>query len=167
MSSANVIFWIFAFVTIFFALMTVLMKNLIHSALFMILSFVGVAGLFVLLNADFLATVQIIVYVGAISVFIIMGIMVTQRKSIRESNPFGRYKIAAGLVAVTIFAVIGTAISKTKWAISTAPVPESTVKPLADLLMKDFVIPFEVAALLLTMAMIGAIIIAKGVRNTQ
>lgn len=167
MSSADIIFWIFAFVTIFFGLLTVLMKNLIHSALFMILSFLGVAGLFVLLNADFLAAVQVIVYVGAISVFIIMGVMVTQRKSIKESNPFGRNKLTGGLVAVSIFAVIAAAVSKTKWAISTAPAPESTVKPIADLLMKDFVIPFELAALLLTMAMIGAIIIAKGVRNPQ
>lgn len=167
MSSANVVFWIFAFVTIFFALMTVLMKNLIHSALFMILSFIGVAGLYVLLNADFLAAVQLIVYVGAISVFIIMGVMVTQRKSIKESNPFGRFKLTGGLVAVGLFAVIAAAISKTNWVISSAPAPESTVGPLADLLMKDFVIPFELAALLLTMAMIGAIIIAKGVRKPQ
>lgn len=167
MSSSLIVFWILAFVVVAFALFTVLAKNLIHSALFMVLSFVGVAGLYTLLNADFLASVQLIVYVGAISVFIIMGVMVTQRKSIKESNPFGRSKVSGAIVAIAVFAVMAAVAVKTEWAVSNAPLPDSTVKLLANALMTDFVIPFEIAGVLLTVAMIGAIIIAKGVRKSQ
>jgi NADH-quinone oxidoreductase subunit J len=138
-------------------------RNLVHAALFLVLSLFGIAGLFILLEAPFLAAVQILVYVGAISVLITITIMVTRRiMGIRES--VNRQWPVAAVVAVLAFATLGFVIV-TQFAgetpVSDVP-PESVAQLGAQLVSSQaFLLPFEVASVLLLAALIGAIVVAR------
>jgi NADH:ubiquinone oxidoreductase subunit 6 (subunit J) len=166
MEISAVIFYLIAAITIGSALMVVLRQNLVHSALFLVITFIGVAANYLLLNADFLAFVQILVYAGAVSIVIIFGVMLTQRKNMKQTNLYGHQKWIASLVVLAFFAIVGWMLSNTTWEALEGEAPSSTVSIIADLMLNKFVVPFEVAAILLTIAMIGAIIIAKGVKDT-
>ncbi|NLL18485.1 MAG: NADH-quinone oxidoreductase subunit J [Clostridia bacterium] len=159
------VFWIVAGITIIAALAVVNLTNLIHSALWLIVAFVGVAITYLILEAEFLAAVQIIVYAGAIAILIVFGVMLTRRGDIRESNLFNNYRLAGGLISLGLMATIVTMVVKTQWAIDVAAVPANSVGLLAQNLLGQFVIPFEIAAMLLLVALVGAIIIAKEVRD--
>jgi len=166
MTVESFVFWILALLTIGSALGVIVFRNLVHSALYMVLTFVGVAGLYVLLYADFLAAVQILVYAGAIAILIVFGVMLTQRRDMQETNTFGKLSPISGLVAFCLVAVISLSVVQTNWvALSDQAPPDSTVDLVAGLMMTNYVVPFEVAAILLLVAMIGAIILAKGERS--
>lgn len=162
-----VVYWILAVVILGAALAMVLSKNLVHSALFMVVTFIGVAGIYLMLSADFLAAMQILVYVGAISVLLVFGVMLTRRGDIAMSNLFNKYKIVAGVICLGLFLILERLIMTSTWQPSIFSAPESTVGPIADLLMTKYVVPFEVAALLLLVAMVGAILVAKGVKQSR
>lgn len=159
------VFYAIALFTLVSALAMVSLKNLVHSALYMVLVFIGVAATYVSLNADFLAAVQILVYAGAITIFIVFGVMLTVRGDIRQTNLFSRNVGLAALVSLGLIGVIIFAVSGTSWQLSGAPAPAETVSHISDLMLSKFVIPFEVAAILLTVALLGAIIIAKEVKK--
>jgi NADH:ubiquinone oxidoreductase subunit 6 (subunit J) len=170
MDITSIVFYILAIIIIASAIMMVKSKNLVHSALFIILTFIGIAGIYILLNADFLAMVQIFIYVGAISVLMVFGVMLTRRGDISKSNLFNKYKYIALLVVGSLFALVLFAIimlNSSVFKISESAPPESTVAPIANLLLNEYVIPFEIAGLLLLIAMVGAIIIGKGVNKTK
>lgn len=160
-----IVFWILAAVILGFALAMVLSRNLVHSAIFMVVTFIGVAGIYLTLSADFLAIMQVLVYVGAISVLLVFGVMLTRRGDIGMSNLFNKYKWTGALVAMVLFGILGRLIMQSSWSLSSTTVPATTIGPIADLMMSTYVVPFEVAALLLLAAMVGAIILAKGVKN--
>ncbi len=162
-----IIFWLITLVIVGSALAVVLLRNIVHSALFLFVTFVGVAGLYVLLQADFLAAVQLLVYAGAVAVLIVFGVMMTVRGDIKYSNLFNRYKLSGGIVALVFFLIVERIILKTDWVLSTAAAPDSTVGPIAESMLGKFVIPFEVAAVLLLVAMIGAILLARGEGKPQ
>lgn len=162
-----ILFYLFAFIILGSAAMMIYTTNLVHSALYMVLTFIGVSGIYLMLYADFLALVQLMVYVGAISVLLVFGIMLTRRGNINESNPFTRFKIIGGLVVFLLFLLIEKFVILTNWAPSDISPSPSTVPQLANLMLIDYVVPFEVAGILLLVAMVGAIIIGKGVRNSQ
>lgn len=160
-----VVFYAIALFTLLSGIAMVTRKNIVHSALFMVLVFLGVAATYVTLNADFLAAVQILVYAGAITIFIVFGVMLTARGNINQTNLFSKNTVLAaivslGLIGIVVFAVIGTG-----WQVSGAPAPVETASQLSDLMLSKFVVPFEVAAILLTVALLGAIIIAKEVKK--
>lgn len=157
-----IIFWLITILVVGSALAVVLLRNIVHSALFLIVTFVGVSGLYILLQADFLAAVQLLVYAGAVAILIVFGVMLTVRGDIKNSNMFNSYKLSGGIVALVFFLIVERIILKTDWVLSTAAMPESTVGPIADSLLGNFVIPFEVAAVLLLVAMVGAILLARG-----
>lgn len=165
--SQAIVFGVLAAIVLGFGLAMVLSKNLVHSAIYMAVTFIGVAGVYLTLSAGFLAAMQILVYVGAISVLLVFGVMLTRRGDIAASNLFNRYKLTGGLMALALFILLGRLIFTSSWSLSSFAVPEDTVSLIADLMMTDFVIPFETAALLLLVALIGAIIVAKGVKNTR
>lgn len=147
------------------ALLVVTLKNLVHSVLWLIVTFIGVAGIFLLLNADFVAMVQILVYAGAVCIMIAFGVMLVQRQDMENSNPInGRYKIAIPVVG-GLFVVIGLLAAKAQWVVSGEKVPEQTIQALAPILLQKFVIPFEVAAILLTVALTGALVLVKEVKT--
>lgn len=163
----TILFYVFAIIILAAAFKMVFSRNLVHSALYMVLTFIGVACIYVLLHADFLAIIQILVYVGAISVLMVFGVMLTRRDSINESNLFNNYEAAAFWVVLSLFVVIVCLIVTTVWNKVSEVAQQSTIDQIADLLMKENVIAFEVAGILLLAAMVGAIIIGKGVDDSK
>lgn len=163
---SDMIFWILAVIILASGIAVVTVRNLVHAALFMVLTFFGISGIYVLLEADFLAVVQVLIYVGAIAVLIIFGVMLTQRDNMGETNfSSPHYLSAAGIIGLLLL-VMMLAFNTTNWRIVNTPAPESTIGPIADLMLGKFVIPFEGAAVLLTVAILGAIIISKGARRS-
>lgn len=161
------IFYVLAAVILGSAILVVTLKNLVHCVLWLAVTFIAIAGLFMMLNADFLAMVQILVYAGAVCIMVVFAIMLTQRKDMSTSNLFNAQFKVAGLVAFLTALVSGFLGARTAWTVSAAPVPPKTVEAIAELLLTKYVIPFEVAALLLLVALIGAIILAKEVQPDE
>lgn len=154
-------FIVFSIIILGAALAVVTSKNLFHSALFLILSFVGVAGLYVLLEAGFLAAVQILVYVGAISILIIFAIMLTRRLMAEDLVQRNAQWGISGLVALLLFAVLGFVLLRVSWPVVEAAIPSKSISILGQELMSTYVLPFEVASVLLLVALVGSIIIAR------
>jgi len=155
------IFYILSAIIIGSAVMVVSMKNIFHSALFLVLCFFSVAGIYVLLSAEFLAAVQVLIYVGAITILMIFAIMLTARlysAKIKQSNE----QVIPGLIIVgALLAATVLTLSRTAWKLSTeTPDMQSTVS-IGNLLLTTYVLPFEVVSVVLLTALIGAIIIAR------
>ena len=155
------VFIILSIITLGAALAVVTSKNLFHSALFMVLSFVGVAGLYVLLEAGFLAAVQVLIYVGAISILIIFAIMLTRRLMARDLVQRNAQWGISALVALLLFAVLGFVLLRVNWPVVEAAVPDESISILGQKLMSTYALPFEVASVLLLVALVGSIIIAR------
>ncbi len=167
-SISTFVFYALGLVVIASALAVVLLKNIIHSALFLILSFAGVAGIYVLLNAEFLAAVQILVYVGAIAILIVFAVMLTRRGDMGASNLFNSIYPAAGMVAAALFVLIALFLGRMDWRISGGGVLENNnIEAIANSILGRFVLPFEAAAVLLLAAIIGAIVLARGVKGER
>ncbi len=145
----------------------VMNKNIFHSALFMLITFLGVAAVYFMLHADFMAAVQVLVYGGAITIFLVFGIMLTIRGSMKETNLFSGHAALAGIVSLALVVVNAVMVISTNWSVTGAEPPEETVGSIAELMLTKYVVPFEVAAILLLVALIGAVIIAKEVKKTS
>ncbi len=163
MTALQVIFLLVGAATLATAAMVVLAHNLIHAALWLVGTLFLVAVLFVLLDAGFLATVQVVLYIGAIAVMIIIGAMLT-RRVMQDTGPMTNSQWwVAGLVALVAFAALTTLLLQVPWPVSgAAPSPDS----LADLgrALVDpnrFVVPFEIASVLLIAALVGSIVIVR------
>lgn len=157
------VFILFSLITLGAGLAVVTNRNLLHSAFYLILSFVGVAGLFVMLEATFLAVVQILVYVGAIAVLIIFAIMLTRRLMSKDLIQRNAQWVWSVLGAGGMFIVLVLVVLRVNWPIVSSAVPEEAVRSLGISLMSTYVVPFEVASVLLLIALVGAIIIAREV----
>jgi NADH-quinone oxidoreductase subunit J len=151
-------FWVLAIVTLTSAGGIVVSRNLMHAVLFLILTFTGVAGFFVLLSADFLAMAQVIIYVGAISVLVLFAVLLTPRAG--RDNGETQMLLPGGLLAVAVAAVLIFVISDTNWNTVTES-PDLAVRELGSALLGTWVLPFELASVLLTAALIGAIMLAR------
>jgi NADH-quinone oxidoreductase subunit J len=157
----TVAFYILAVVIVVAAIGVITQKNVFRAALALIVSLVGVAGIFITLSADFLAAAQILIYVGAISVVIILAIMLTREFS--HGSPSNRLKIPAFIVAAAFFGLTVFAVVKTHWQIvSTAPLTPTT-SGLADQLFTQngYLLPLEITAILILAVVVGAIAIAR------
>jgi len=156
-------FYFLAAIVLAAACGVVFKRNLVHSALLLAVSFAGVAGLYILLEADFLAAVQLLVYSGAVAVIIVIGVMLTQREAgaMPVSSPSNRLRLPAALVALFLTGLAVWTVLATPWQAAAGPAPESA-PAIAQSLLTDFVVAFEAAAILLLVAMIGAIILARG-----
>jgi NADH:ubiquinone oxidoreductase subunit 6 (subunit J) len=154
--------WFFTIAVIGGAIGTVTFRSLWHAALSLTVSLVGVAGYFVLLNAEFLAAAQIIIYVGAIMVLVISAILVSQNIMGRELKQTNRLVWPAALSCGALFLIMTYANMRTAYAFN----PEgswlsSNTLQVGWSLMATYTLPFEIASLLLFMAMMGAIIISR------
>ena len=161
--SVGVAFWILSAVILVSGFLVVSLKNIFHCALFLMLCLTGVAGIFILLHAEFLAAAQVLIYVGAVSVLMIFAIMLTSnlaRKKILQTNQ----NALAAFVACVIFAIGALWLIKGTevWNFATASLPLNNVMTIGKLLMTQFMLPFEVVSVLLVAAMIGAIVLARG-----
>jgi NADH-quinone oxidoreductase subunit J len=159
--AAQPVFYFLSFVIIISALLVVTLKNIFHSALFLILALFGVAGIYILLQAEFLAAVQVLIYVGAVSVLMIFAIMLTTQlasREIRQSNE--QVVIAFFICAGFLMATLG-ALPNTVWRFVDASLPDRNIFTLGKYLMTDFVLPFEVVSIVLLAALIGAVVLAR------
>lgn len=163
----TVLFYAIAAIILFTAVKMVFSTNLVHSILFMVATFMGIAFVYVLLQADYLAIVQILIYVGAVSVMFVFGVMLTRRNSMEVSSPFNRYVGFAVPTAIATLLLFGRIILMTRLMPDAPIYVDSTILPIASLLLNKFVIPFEISGILLLISMIGAIIIGKGVKNPK
>jgi NADH-quinone oxidoreductase subunit J len=154
-------FWIMAVVIVFAALGVVFLRNVFRAALSLILCFVTVAGIYLTLSADFLAAVQILVYVGAISVLIILAIMMT--REVQQGSPSNKLRLPAFIVAAVLLGLMIYTVTASPWRIAAEPPLTPTTMPLATKLFSQhgFILPVEIAATLLLAAILGAIVIAR------
>ena len=163
MSLFDVIFYLFAAFTLASAALMVVSKNIVHSAVGLLFSFFGVAGIYVLLAADFLAVVQVLVYVGGILILLLFGVMLTQRITSVDMRTGTLQLVPAILAVAGIFVILFRVIRTTSWNI--VPEAEAQFIPTAEKigypLMTDFLIPFEIVSVLLLAALIGAAFIAR------
>jgi NADH-quinone oxidoreductase subunit J len=162
MSYEEVIFYFVAAVTVLGALGVVLARNVVHSALFLILALLAVAGVFILLSAEFLAIVQVLIYGGAVTILILFAMMLTRVRDMPQAvdgpqRPFAA--LAAGaLMGLTILAAVSS-----EWPGETEKITEVvSLEELGDMLFRNWAVPFEMASLVLLVALIGAIILARG-----
>ena len=158
---ATIAFWVLAAVIIVAALGVIVQKNVFRVALALIVCLLAVAGIFVLLSADFLAAAQILVYVGAISVVIILAIMLTRQFA--HGSPANRLRLPALLVSIVLFALLTFAVLKTDWKLSADQPAALTTPALAEQLFgsNGFILPLEISAVLILAVVIGAIVIAR------
>jgi NADH:ubiquinone oxidoreductase subunit 6 (subunit J) len=157
----TVIFYFLAFLIVASALAVVSLKNIFHCALFLILGLFSVAGIFVLLGAEFLAVVQVLIYVGAVAVLMIFAVMLTSRLAGREVQMSNEQTfIGAFMSLVLVFGLVWS-FSHSSFRISDQPpAPQSTLQ-IGTLLMNEYVLPFEIVSVLLLAALIGAILLAR------
>jgi NADH-quinone oxidoreductase subunit J len=157
----DMVFWCIAALTVISAAFVVLNNQLLYAAVGLLFTLFGVAGLYVFLWADFIAGVQILVYIGGILVLIIFGIMLTnQISSVRLSQT--NVQQGVGAVVVTwLFIFLSMVINKTPWLIQPALEPESTTAGVGVLLLTRYLLPFEVISVLLLGALIGAAVLSR------
>jgi NADH-quinone oxidoreductase subunit J len=157
----TIAFWILAVITVVAALGVIVQKNVFRAALSLILCLVAIAGIFITLSADFLAAAQILVYVGAISVVIILAIMLT--REFTQGNPSNRLRIPALIISACLFGLITFSVVRTQWNVSSVPPQTPTTPALAEQIFgqNGFVLPLEIAAVLILAVIIVAIVIAR------
>ena len=158
---ADFVFWIVVGLTIGSAMLVVLSKKLVYSAYALLFTLFGVTGLYVFLWADFLAVVQVVVYIGGILVLIIFGIMLTNKiTSVNISNTSVRKSIGSVILLIFITG-LGFMVAKTPWNVVANSEPTQTTEAIGRLLMIDYLLPFEAASLLLLGALIGATTLSR------
>jgi NADH-quinone oxidoreductase subunit J len=165
---SDAVFIMIAGITILAALGVVLSRNIVHSAILLVVTFLGVAGIYFSLNAGFVALVQIMVYAGAISVLMIFAIMLVMNVEPEKTNLFNASLptiLTGGYVGILLFCGLAGAIAFSKFSISPVKASDTGVDLLAGLMLGKYVVPFEVAAILLLVAVVGAIILARGVQD--
>ncbi|MGA2669692.1 MAG: NADH-quinone oxidoreductase subunit J [Ignavibacteria bacterium] len=161
MSVYDIIFYIFAFITIVSAGVVVFSKNIVYSAFSLLFTFSGVAGIYVLLGADFIAITQLLIYVGGILILVIFGVMLTTNATDVEVNTQSLKALPATIVVAVIAALLVSVMISTKWKQSEAPTPETTVSEIGVLLLSKYLLPFEIASVVLLVAIMGAVFLAR------
>jgi NADH:ubiquinone oxidoreductase subunit 6 (subunit J) len=157
----STLFAILALLVLASAVAAVCLRNLVHCALCLTVTFGGLAALYLQLGAQFVGFAQILIYVGAVAILIVFAILLTKGGSVRGQPLFSSSWISGLIVAGAVFAVLaGLILSSGLLSAGTSPPPQATVRQIGDELMTRFVFPLEVMGLLLTAALIGAVIIA-------
>ncbi len=161
MTTYDFIFYLFALIIILSAFVVVIARNIIYSAFSLLFTFFGVAGIYVLLNADFIAVVQVIIYVGGILVLIIFGVMLTNKitnvEIISESIHIIPATIVTGIIGGSLIAIF----SLTKWRSGEPQHFEKTIAEIGRFLVTHYMILFELAGIILLVALIGSVMIAR------
>jgi NADH-quinone oxidoreductase subunit J len=159
----QVMFFVISAVTLISAALVVTTRSLFRAALWLVLTFFGIAGLFILLHAEFLAIAQVLIYVGAISTLIIFAIMLSRGVMDPNARRFNdQWGLVAGFAAV-FFVLLTAILTQMPWQLTAAEPPAAgdAIQLLGRELVTPYAIPFEVASVLLVVAMIGAIIVAR------
>lgn len=165
---SNLMFYFLAAVVIGSAAYTAFSNRLVHAAFSLLFTFFGLACLYISLGADFVGISQVIVYVGGILVLLLFGVMFTQQVEGGDEKQTMQWKWGIAFL-VLFFLVLLPVIFVTPWPVmqdAAAKVPSSTIVNVGKLLLTKYFLPFEIASLLLLIALIGAVVIAKGEAKT-
>ncbi len=157
----QIVFWVMTVCTLGGAIGVVTSRNLFHSALYLILSFFGVTGYYVLLDAGFLAVVQLFIYIGAISVLVLFAIMFSRRVMDTQVTQANQQWWLSVPIVLVLFLLLAGVISSVAWPVSQAQPPTDTLLQLGLAFLGSYLIPFEVVGILLSVALIGAVILAR------
>jgi NADH-quinone oxidoreductase subunit J len=161
MNIYDIIFYLFAAITVISAIFVVTVRNIVHSAFYLLFTFFGVAGIYILLGADFVAVVQLIVYVGGILILMIFGVMLTN-KITNVQIKSGAWQIVPAVIGVgALGSFLYYTFINTNWKTSNIEIALSTTHNLGVLLMNQYVVVFELLGILLLIALIGAATIAR------
>lgn len=160
MSYEEVIFYFVAALTVLGGLGVVLARNVVHSALFLIVALLAVAAVFILLSAEFLAIVQVLIYGGAVTILILFAMMLTRVRDVPGTLD-GPQRPLAALAAAAFLALSILAVVSTEWPGETEEITVIAFRDLGDKLFRNWAAPFEVASLVLLVALIGGIILAR------
>jgi NADH-quinone oxidoreductase subunit J len=157
---AELVFYLLALVTIVAALGVVTVPNVVHAALFLILALLGVAGFYILLSSEFLALVQILIYAGAVATIVLFGLMLTRGRELPSVSAGAQWPLA--LVTAFVLAVaLLTAVLDSEWPRTTGEVTVVAMQTLGNALFRDWLLPFEIASVILLVALIGAVVISR------
>ncbi len=164
MNMYEIVFYFFAFVTVASAAVVVFSRNIVYSAFSLLFTFFGVAGIYVLLNADFLAITQLLIYVGGILVLLLFGVMLTTNTVNIDIKSGSMNVIPAVSVVAVLAGLLGGVFWTSDWFVSKQmgdlPV-QTTSKEIGNALITTHVLPFEVASVILLIAIVGAAMMAR------
>lgn len=161
MEVSTAVFYLIALITVASAGMVALSRNIIYSAFSLLGTFMGVAGLYVFLGADFVAAVQLLIYVGGILVLILFAVMLTHRITDVEITNRAAGRIPALLiVGFFVYHLIQT-VREAPWVKAKEVVYAATTATIGDAFLYDYLLPFELASLVLLAAMIGAVVLSR------
>src|SRR5688572_13450919 len=161
MTAGAVVFYLFAAITVGSAAVVVLARSLIYSAFALLFTFFGVAGLYVLLGADFLAATQLLIYVGGILVLLLFGVMLTHKLYDLDLRSEVTQFLPGLIVAAGLFAILTATVVRTHWAGGAGRPPAATTAEIGRLFMGQYLLPFEAASILLLVALMGAAMIVR------
>ncbi len=158
---ATIIFYALAILTVGSSCIVVFSRNVVYSTFALLGAFMGVVGIYVLLAADFVAMVQLLVYVGGILVLTIFAVMLTQGIADVTISNRSVGLIPALVIAVVAGGVMAFAVERTHWHLAASVTPSPTTYGIGNAFLGDYVLPFEIASLVLLAALIGAIVISR------
>ncbi len=166
MNLFDITFYFFAFITLVSAGIVVFSRNIIYAAFSLLFTFFGVAGIYVLLNADFIAVAQLLIYVGGILVLLLFGVMLTNKVVSVDIKTGTLQTLPASLLAAMTAGSICGVFYATDWKIvQSVPVVSTTTHGLGEMFLTTYLLPFEVASIVLLVALIGAAMIARRGKN--
>ena len=157
----TVAFWSLAVVLVGSALAVVLSKNLFHSVLWLALALTGTAGVFLLLEAEFLAAVQLLLYAGGIVTIVVFAIVVTERLVGERITQTNRRITAGAVTSLALIALVVNAITRQPLATVREPLPSDLTRTIGESILTRFVLPFELLGVLMLAAMLGAVYFAR------
>ena len=161
MTVYDIIFYAFAVLTIGSAGVVVFSKNIIYSAFSLLFAFSGVAGIYVLLNADFIAITQLLIYVGGIMILVIFGVMLTTDVTNVDVSTQTLKALPATIVVAIISALLVSTMISTRWKSSETQPGDTTIDQIGTLLLTKYLLPFEIASIVLLVAIAGAAFLAR------
>jgi len=158
----DIVFYCFAVIAVGGAVVVVFSRNIIYAAFALLFAFFGVAGFYVLLHADFLAITQILIYIGGILVLMLFGVMLTNRVIDVDIKTGTLQVVPAAILTAIVGGSLGGVFYST-WSTTDAALPEttSTTSGIGQLLMTAYILPFEIASIVLLVALIGSAMIAR------
>jgi len=158
---SDIAFWVLSVVLVGSALAVVLSKNLFHAVLWLALALTGTAGIFLLLNAEFLAAVQLLLYAGGIITIVVFAIVVTERLVGERLSQTNRGVVSGALVAIALLVIIVNTLMQRELPSTPLPQLSDITRLMGEQVLTTFVLPFELLALLMLVAMLGAIYFAR------
>jgi NADH-quinone oxidoreductase subunit J len=161
MTVSTAVFYLVAAITLGSAMIVAFSRNIIYSAFSLLGTFAGVAGIYIFLGADFVAAVQLLIYVGGILVLVLFAVMLTHRITDVEITNRAAGRIPALIVVGVLIYLLAQTVRETPWTKAKEIVYAATTAKIGDLFLDSYLLPFELASLVLLAALIGAVVISR------